>query len=684
MSIRLPRLLLTVPFGFAALSPAHAQEGGETIMLDTVTITSSKRPQALERADAAVSVATGEELAARNVSTVQDLEKVFPGLKINTRGNRTYANFTVRGISSPDFFSPSVQVYVDGVPQPPSAYSQPLIDVKRVEFVRGPQGTLYGGNALAGVINIITRKPDADRFYVQGTAGNRAAGAEIGGTRVLVPGSTYLDFALGGERRFGRIDDVSTGDDDIDTARDLTGRASLRYAPDGGGFDATFSVSKERLHSHEELYLFGDGVEDLEYQSALYGPRPDLTRDLTTASAQMNWRLDGWTLSSLSSFTRSDIGRDFPGMVPNFLFAWPQDEKTYSQELRAAYEGDGPVSGLLGLWYQHDDFESRKNAFPGFYGESVNRVRSDAAAAFGEATWQASDRLALTAGARLSYDAPSIDARRADTFGTGFGFDFERDADYTDIQPKIAIGYQITDATRLYATVARGYKPGGFNHSVSSLVDAEPYEPETAINYEAGVKSIGLLDGRLDLTLAAYLITSKDKQIYVGPIGQQTIRNAGEAESKGVEIEAAFRPTDALTLTGNLALGRSRFTDFVDRAAGISYDGKTVPYAPDVTGRLLASWLLPQEAIPADITLSGGLNYAGRTYFDEANLADQPAVATIDAGLDLDFRNGLTAKLFALNIADEIVRTSGYVAGGRQFSTVDTGRSFGITLRKEF
>lgn len=680
----LPRLLWVFPLGLVALSSATAQERGETVVLDTITVTAAKRPQALERADAAISVATGEELALRNVSTVEDLQKVFPGLTINTRGNRTYANFTLRGISSPDYFSPSVQVYVDGVPQPPSAYAQPLVDVERVELVRGPQGTLYGGNALAGVINIVTRKPRADRFFVQATGGNRSAGAEIGGTRVLHPGSTYLDFSLGGERRFGRIDDLSTGADDIDTAGDRTGRASLRYAPEGGVFDATFSVSQERLRSHEELYLFGEGVENLAYRSSVYGPCPNLTRDLGTASAQMNWRLGGWTLSNLSSFTRSDIARDFPGMMPNFLFEWPQDDRTFTQELRAAYAGEGPVSGLLGLWYQNDDFESRKNGVPGYYGRSVNRVRSDAAAAFGEATWSATDRLDLTLGARLSYDAPSIDADRADTFGTGFGFDFARDAHYADVQPKFALGYQVADETRLYATVARGYKPGGFNHSISSLIDAEPYDPETAINVEAGVKSLGLLDGRLDLTLAAYRIASTDKQIYVGPLGRQTIRNAGEAESRGIELEAVVRPTDALTLTGNLALGRSRFTDFVDRAAGLSYDGKAVPYAPDVTARLFASWLLPQEAIPADISVSGGLNYASRTYFDEANLAGQPAVATLDASLDLAFHDGLTAKLFVDNIADEIVRTSGYVAGGRQFSTVDTGRSVGITLRKAF
>lgn len=129
------------------------------IQLDTISVTANKPEQAIDKIDGGVSVATAEELLEKNIRSVDDLQKVFPGLVINSRGTNVYANFTIRGMSSPDYYSPSVRVYVDGVPQAPSAMVQNLDNVERVEFLRGPQGSLYGRNAFGGVINIITRKP---------------------------------------------------------------------------------------------------------------------------------------------------------------------------------------------------------------------------------------------------------------------------------------------------------------------------------------------------------------------------------------------------------------------------------------------------------------------------------------------------------------------------------------------
>jgi len=131
-------------------SVSLAQTANSAITLETLTITANKREQSLEKVDGGVSVATGEELRQRDVRSVEDLQKIFPGLVIESRGNRAYANFTVRGMSSPDYYNPSVQVYVDGVPQAASAMTQELVDVERVEFLRGPQGTLYGRNAFGG------------------------------------------------------------------------------------------------------------------------------------------------------------------------------------------------------------------------------------------------------------------------------------------------------------------------------------------------------------------------------------------------------------------------------------------------------------------------------------------------------------------------------------------------------
>lgn len=665
-------------------SPASAEGAGEEANRVDEILVVGKRAQSAETIAGGASVADGGQLAVHEITRTDDLQRILPGLTINSRGNRAYNNVTIRGISSPDFFSPAMQIYIDGAPQTPAANTQPLIDVERVEFLRGPQGTLYGANALGGIINIVTRQPRESRAYVQGSLATLSGGVEAAGTLVLVPGTVFFDGALYGNRGFGRIDDVSTGKKNIDTSSTISGRAALRYAPEGGPFDARISFSRERMRSREELYLIGDRAKRLEYESADYGPIPFLERNLTSAAAQMNWRLgDGFALSSFTSWQDSDLVRDFPGRVPGFLFAWPQRQKSFTQEVRLVREGDGPINGVVGLWYQSDDFTSWKNGFPGYYGDAINQVDSSSIAGFVDVALKPFEGFEISAGARISRDKSTIDASREDTYGMGMGFAFRRSSSYDGFQPRVTASFALADRVRVYGVIARGYKPGGYNHSISSIIDAEPYDPETGVNYELGLKAPALLDGRLDLALSAYLIRSRDKQIYVGILGQQIIRNAAKAESKGIELEATWHPASNIDISGNLALGRSRFTDFVDSEAGISYTGNSIPYAPDVVGRLLVSYTVLHQLLSGDLSFNAGLNYTSRSWFDEGNVASQGPMATFDLSTQLKLNSGSTIRIFVNNVADKIARTSGYVYE-RAYWTVSTGRSIGVTLRQDF
>lgn len=658
-----------------------AQDGDGVTELQPIVVTANKRSQEIGKIDASVSVVTREELEASGIRTVEDLQKVFPGVSMGNRGNRVYSNVTVRGMSSPDYFNPTVQVYVDGVPQLPSTFSQMLTNVERVELLRGPQGTLYGANAYGGVINIITRKNDANRFYVQTNISGSEPSVEIGGTAVVVPDTLYFDYAGSFQHFSGDIDDASTGSDDINMSNNGYGRATLRYAPTGGDFDALVSYSKEKLFSREEIYSFQNDVDDRLYRSGLYGDIPLLERDVTSIAAQFNYRLGDYTLSSITSYQKSDVLRDFSAGAGS-RYSWPQNDETISQEVRLSYDGD-LFSGVAGLWYSHNDFYGWKSAVAPYYGASNNSVVTDSAAAFGELTWHATERLDLTAGLRATYDKSSIDADRADSYGTGMGFDFEREADFTGIQPKWALGYQLAPDTRLFGVISRGYKPGGFNHSISSSVDSASYDPESAWNFETGVKT-SLLDGSLDLAATAYHTRSSDKQIYVGTVGQQYLRNAGKATSTGIEVEATWRATERLTLSGNAAYGRSEFTDSIDPVTGTSYNGNRIPYAPDATAHFNLGYLLADDLMGGTLTANGAVNAYSRTYFDEANVASQAGFATFDASLDFARLDGFSATFYVQNIADKSYKTSGYINGTYDLGTLGKGRTFGLTLRKEF
>lgn len=659
---------------------ALAQESGG-IVLDTITVTASKREQTLNTIDASVSVVSAAQLEERGIRTVDDLQKVFPGLSIANRGNRIYSNFTIRGLSSPDYFNPTVQIYVDGAPQTPSTFSQMLIDVDRVELLRGPQGTLYGANAYGGVINIITRKGDKNRFYIQSTISAQEPSTQIGGTAVLTPDTLFLDYAGTFAHFSGDFDDRTTGDDNINTSDNGFGRATLRYVPTGGDFDASISYSREWLRSHEEVYAFQQDVDDRIYDSGLYGELPLLKRKVTNISGQFNYRFGDFTLSSISAYQESDVMRNFSSGAGSRYF-WPQNDKLFTQEVRLAYDS-AMFSGVAGLWYSHDDFTGTKNGYIGYYGDSSNNVINDSIAAFGEVTWHATDKLDLTGGLRATYDRSSIEAYREDTYSTGYGFDFDNKAHFTSIQPKVAIGYQIAPDTRLFGVISRGYKPGGFNHSISSTIDASPYEAESAWNFETGVKST-LLGGAVDVSGSVYYVRSTDKQIYVGMIGQQFIRNAGEATSAGIELEGTWRATNRLTLTGNAAFGRSEFTDFTDPYTGVSYDGNHVPYAPDVTAHINIAYILSEDILNGTLTANGGVNYNSKVYFDEANSTGQDGFSTFDASLDFANTSGFKAQLYVQNIADKSYKTSGFVNGPYELGTLGKGRTFGLTLRKDF
>ncbi|AWB07187.1 TonB-dependent receptor (plasmid) [Azospirillum humicireducens] len=665
-------LLLWALPAAAQTAPAGASE---PLRLDSISVTANKRPQRLAEVDGAVAVRTAEDLEQAHVAKVEDLERVFPGLLIRSRGNGAYANVTVRGVSSPDYYNPAVQVYVDGVAQDQAYFTQELVDVERVELLRGPQGTLYGRGAHGGVLNIVTRKPD-DRpvAATSGTLSNQDRTVEAIAGLALVPGMLYGDVAVHLRDRLGSIDDTGGLGSDIDDGTTWVGRARLRYAPVGGPLDVMATAQRERLRSHEELYVKESSLKDRTVDSVTEGGLPLLDRTVNSFGLTGSYDFGGAVLTSVTSLQKRTMTRRIFGSDT------PEDQRTVSEELRLAWGGSGPLSGVIGGFVQDTDFTRREPGYPGYMGASVNDVDSRSYAAFGEITYKVTPTVDVTGGLRWSREESSIDYRR----GAPGGYGFSADASFGNVSPKLAFGWQVTPDHRLYALVSRGFKPGGFNHTVSSVADAVAYKSETSTNIEAGWRG-ALLPGILEGGAAVYWIRSNDKQIYVGPVGMQVLRNAGEAESKGIELDLRTTPLDGLTLDAGATVGRSEFTDSRDPQTGVSYDGKRVPYAPDTTLRLSARYVIPQTGIPGELSLRGGGRYYSRTYFDEANSLQQAGYTLFDASVDLALDNGMSLSVFGDNLTDKVYRTSSFRFGaGDVRSTVGQGRLIGVSGRYRF
>lgn len=657
-------------------SPALGQgQSSEPLRMDAVTVTANKRPQRLGEVDGSVTVRTAEDLERAHVTKVDDLGKVFPGLIINERGNRAYANITVRGVTSPDFYNPAVQVYVDGVPQDAAYFTQQLLNVDRVELLRGPQGTLYGRNAHGGVINIITRKPD-DKLEgnVGGTLADKRQNADASVATPIVPGKLFGDINVRWEKTFGQVDDIATGQQDIDDAIARLGRARLRYAPIGGPLDVMAMAQREEVSSHEELYIREVFLRDRNFNSATQGGKPFLDRAVNTFALNADYDLGFGKISSVTSSQNRKLTRVLQGRNT------PEDQDGLAQELRFAYDNGGRLTGVAGAFIQDTDFTRRDPGFTGFFGPSQNNVDSRSYALFGEATYKITESVDATAGLRWSREDAEIDYARTGTSA----FSFKADDSFSDVSPKGALGWEFAPRHRLYGVVARGFKPGGFNHTVSVPADAIPYESETSTNYEIGWRGIAF-GGAVEFGTAVYWIKAKDKQIYVGPLGQQVLRNVGDAESKGVEFDMTARPIDSLVLTLGGSFGRSEFDGAVDPQTGANYDGNTLPYAPDYTVQGSARYIVPQTSLAGELSLRGAATYVSKTYFNETNTLGQGGYTLLDVSLDVNFDSGLSLSLFADNLTDKLYRTSSFLfAAGDQRSTIGDGRIVGLAARMKF
>lgn len=650
--------------------PAPAQ-AADPASLPTVTVTANKRPQASGATDSSVLVRSGADLEEAGVRTITDLEKVFPGLHISARGSSTYANVSIRGMSSPDFYNPAVQVYVDGVPQDPATLSQALTNVDRVEVLKGPQGSLYGAGAYGGVINIITRRPETARTTVSAGLSTAGQDSRISTTQVLDPGRLYGELSLGGAWRDGTIDDAATGGSSVDDRQNRDARARLRFAPQGGPLDLAVSASRIEENSNEEVVV--SDIHRRSTNSAVYA-HPRSHKTLTSLAVNADYRVGPGTISSITAYQDRDLDRSAYGLYQ------PEQQKTLSQELRYALSGDS-YNGVVGLYAGQTDFDRQTGPyFGGVVGASDSSVTTTGTAAFGEGTYHLTPTVDLTAGVRYSYDQAKTEATRANGLMAAYpALSFSNSADFDAVTPKLAAGWQVTPDHRLHAQVSQGYKPGGFNHTVTSAADARPYSPETSTNAEVGWTG-RFAGNRVEVSTTAYWIEAEDKQIYVN-VGAgspfQTLRNMGESRSVGLEFDTVVRPVDSLRLTFGGTVGRSTFTSATDPVSNADYADKRLPYAPDVLLNASATYFLPPTGLPGDLSLRGATRYTSRTYFDPANTMAQGGYALFDLSLDLATDSGATFSLFAENIADRQYRTYSF-NGGTTYSSLGDGRVVGI------
>jgi iron complex outermembrane receptor protein len=643
----------------ATSPPPAPSPSPDLLLLEPVTVTADKRRELVQDVPASVSVVGEATIEDAGIDKVKQASYYVPNLFISEFTAAKLSFPFVRGVGGGSL-NPAVTTYYDGVPQlNANSSSIELLDIERIEFLRGPQGTLYGRNTLGGVINVLSRKPSfAPAAEVSATGGNYALQdyrATVDGP--LVDGFAAGNFSIGYVNRNGYTKNTVTGHD-LDSRNDVFGRTALLLTP-GDDWEVVGRVWAE--HDGDGDYALGDLAGLREHPFEVSRNLEGFTRrDLVGSSVVASNAGPVTTFTSVTGFVywQTDDLTDLDYTPVDLLARRNQEnEKQFTQEFRLASSEGNPaqlndvltLSWVTGTFifasnYQEDAANDYRLAaaevgasFP-FQEKNVASLGNAGFGLFGQTTLTAWQRLDATLGLRYDFERDDADLHyftsppvTSPIFGPPVNLNEARTFDA--VTPRFALAYHVTPAILPYASIARGYKAGGFNPTAPS--GAASFGSETTWSYEVGVKS-GFFDERVTLDFDLFDVDWQNLQLDVpNPQipGRFFTANAGDATTRGVEVELRALVQPGWSVFSAFGYNDPHF-DSGSHAEGQDVGGNVLPYAPQTT------WTIGTELVR---DLGSGLTFYGRAeangyghYFYDATNAQSQASYFL-----ADFRAGL-------------------------------------------
>ena len=686
------RLLLSALVASAITSTAGAQG-----VLEEIVVTAQKRAQDLQDVPISIQAYTGEYLEDFNLAELQLVAVRTPNMAFSRAGGE--AQIYIRGIGTNIFgvgVDPSVAVHQDGVyfGRTNMALTQ-LLDIERVEILRGPQGTLYGRNTTGGAINLISRMPsDEPEGYVEAQIGNfshKEISAAYGG-----PINDQWGFRVAGRWSDddGFTDDLDpAGENEIDDQQVKAIRGILTYTPTDR-FRLSVIADRTEFDSGNRAIRPLDDLGAAEVLGSLPLGDFDETRnnldtffdwDMTGATVNAEVDLsDTWTLTSVTGYRKyeSDFlfntdGTEIDITRSNFKY----DSEQFSQEWRIASNGIDRWNFIGGVYYLHENKAGALGlvraggrpffaTVPGSTGSFIIPEDNDldAYAVFGQATFDITPQLGLTFGLRYSKE------EKEDLTSVGAVFDLlglespqrplvfstrQVEDDWSDVTPEIGLEYQVNDDLLVYGKIAQGFKSGGFN-----AFDTRPsFDEEEITSFEAGFKS-DLADRSLRLNGALFYYDYQDLQVSTFINGLTLTTNAAEATVWGGELELQWVPAAApnVRVSGGLSILDAEYDRFVDRQGNnpdgtprvLDLTGNTLPNAPDFKLNIGVEYDI-EMAGGRYVTLSGQLSHQDDVFFTQFNepVVGQDGVTLIDGRVAYQLSENFELALFGRNLADE-------------------------------
>lgn len=663
-------------------------------MIAEVIVTAQKREENLRDVPVSITAVGSQELERLHVTQLTDIASYVPGFQVDSTGSPGQTMLSLRGVA-PVGPGQTVGTYIDDTPVGSSsfyarsvAFALDLLpyDIERMEVLRGPQGTLYGASTIGGLLKYVTRSPDLDSFEFRAgaevmsvaDADDVGMGGRVGLNAPLIDGKLAVRASYAYLKTPGYIDNPVLGIEDQN-----------EYEQDGGRLALLWQISDA-----VSLRLSGvwQSVDSDDNATEVFSLPPDseafnggrsnnnvvsqpFTKDIAYYSATLDWDLGWATFLSATSYSDTDTlqiqdGTPLYGIVLD-LFAGIPDARMpftlglglekWTQEFRLASKTEGAVEWMVGAFYT-DEKSSNNQVVRSLSADGVTPIPGwdpladlslpttyEELGVFADLTYKFTDRFDVTVGARwstndqtfaqISAGGPLVPEGRTPSKSS-------EDVWTYMLSPR----FHASEDTMIYGRIASGYRPGGPNVALAGA--PLQVDSDSLVNYEFGVKS-EFLEGRAFIDIALFYMDWEDIQLTIAEGGVSYLDNAGTAESKGIELSAAFAPVDGLRLGINASYTDATLTeDPPPPNAGAA--GDRLPRIPEWSGSLTADYSFDVGS-NWNGSIGGGLRYVGDRWSQlesdpESVRADSYSAVDLNASLS---NGNVSFRLYARNVFDE-------------------------------
>ena len=696
-----------------ALTTSINVQADDKANIEVITVNSDFRQQNLLKTPTSLSVLTANEIKQRNAQHLEELIAVSPNVNYAS-GSQRARYYQIRGIGERSQFkepiNPSVGMIIDGVDFTGIGSIANLFDVQQAEIYRGPQGTRFGANALAGMINITTNEP-TDEF--EGAIKLDAGNYDSYGLGIVLSGpatdSTNYRFAANQYKSDGFTKNVYLNKEDTNNRDETTLRGKL-------AIEASQNLTID-LAAFYFNFDNGYDVVSLDNTHDSYSDEPGIDHQKTSAfSATFTYQgFDKFTLKALISNANSDLayGYDEDWSYVGIADGWYsttdyyfRDKSTNTLELRALSNASSKLfndstSWIAGFYIKEDD-ESLKREYTDPADSFMSNFDTRSIAVYGQLESQLSAQWSLTTGLR-------VEQRDADYVKSD---GFTDKLDDTMVGGKLVLSYQQSDDSFWYGSINRGYKAGGVNTDGTLPNELRSFDPEYLTNFELGYK-VSLLDNEAYIRTAIFYMDRDEMQVKSSKITlndnnsanfTEYLGNAASGKNYGLEIESSWQVSDNINLYGSLGLLYTEFNNFIT-ADGLSLSGEEQSHAPNYQFNFGVNYQ-PTDAWLFNISLDGkdefyfsdtryfDYDYNGTTELDEAiSEQDIKSKSTVLLNASIAYlANNWQVKIWARNLTDKNYANrsfyfpndprKGYIP--EQYTLLSEPLVFGVTLDYQF